>query len=103
MGPFSKDNHEELVNQIKEHLAKMPEEQRKHLAQIALKIIGTNDPEKLKQLLQTQSSQLDLNKILTRPSISFLRRTSNEKLYLYYCYISSFCLSKSFKKRKAQK
>ncbi len=62
MGPFSKDNHEELVNQIKEHLAKMPEEQRKHLAQIALKIIGTNDPEKLKQLLQTQSSQLDLNK-----------------------------------------
>lgn len=62
MDPFSKDNHEELVNQIKEHLAKMPEEQRKHLAQIALKIIGTNDPEKLKQLLQTQSSQLDLNK-----------------------------------------
>lgn len=62
MGPFGKDNHEELVNQIKEHLAKMPEEQRKHLAQIALKIIGTNDPEKLKKLLQTQSSQLDLNK-----------------------------------------
>lgn len=62
MDPFSKDNHEELVNQIKEHLAKMPEEQRKHLAQIALKIIGTNDPEKLKKLLQTQSSQLDLNK-----------------------------------------
>lgn len=52
-------NQEEVINRLRHYLALLPEEKRKKLAQDAIRMIGTSDPEKLKELLGNQMSNMD--------------------------------------------
>lgn len=61
MSPFGDKNQEELINQLRAQLGQLPEEKRKNLAQAALRLVGTKDPQKLQQLLQSQTGNASLD------------------------------------------
>jgi hypothetical protein len=46
---------------LRAQLGKLPEEKRKNLAQAALQLVGTTDPQKLQQLLQSQMGNANLD------------------------------------------
>ncbi len=69
MSSFYDQNQEELIKKIQAHLAKMPAKQREILVQRALGLVGTNDPEKLKQLLQSKTGTLDIDPDLLSQAI----------------------------------
>ncbi|MDD2431425.1 MAG: hypothetical protein PHD88_04110 [Firmicutes bacterium] len=52
-------NNEDIIKQVRARLEKMPLEQRKKLAEDAMRIIGTNDPEQLKEMLKKRLPNLD--------------------------------------------
>lgn len=53
--------NEDIIKQIRARLEKMPAEQRKKLAKDAMRLVGTNDPEKLKEILKNQLPNMDPN------------------------------------------
>ncbi len=69
MSSFYDQNQEELVQKIQNYLAKIPAKQRENLVQRALGLVGTNDPEKLKQLLQSKTDNLDIDPDLLSKTI----------------------------------
>lgn len=69
MSSFYDQNQEELVQKLQAYLAKMPALQRENLVQRALGLVGTNDPEKLKQLLQSKTGNLDIDPNLLSQTI----------------------------------